>query len=437
MVGWKKPALFFFLILFFAARAFAQDAGETGKESPPWPIMLFYQDESRLSPAEARLFYEALASALRGAGEGFTVVEARPLEGPGSDDERSSLARRNACEGWMWVRLRDSGGALEAEYALYDALAMDFIIRDSFTKPKPNIRDMVYLFWQGPASALSLLPPREPDPPFTIHGLPGSWLYGLWGKKSHQKLGKDGLLRYWVPLPGTYTLRAQKLGYDPVTEHYLFKEPGGDIYLPEQRKGRRFSLGFSLFDVQYPEIDFGYGIIPYRLYAQGGLVFFYPNVMFGPMNPDHKEDLKSTQGGNYLINLDLQVKWYFRQPDKVFRPYLGAGILTRIWLNKFIDPLVPFGLFPVLGIDSRLTPGARFFVELQPTFYRITGDEERLRYSTYNYWGPAIEYTIMNDYIGALDGMHLGKEGQWFLAPHFKIGLRWYFDPRHGDFGRR
>jgi hypothetical protein len=425
--GKTAAALASFFIFFFAASPFIQSSprAEGGRIPPPVRhVMLFYQDETAsLSDAEARYLYEALVITLRDMREDLFVVEASPLQGPGTADERSSLARRSACEDWLLVKLQDAEEGLSAEYTLFDALAMEITAEGSFEKRRPTIGEIAYVFWQEAAASFLELPSMPQDPVYTIHGLPRSRVFGL---KSNQywyvKTDKEGILRYRVSLPGVYKLKVQKPGYDPVKGLYLFKESGGDIYLPQQTRGNRFSAALSFFDAQYPVIDAAYGIVPNNLYAQAGLTFFYPRLLWGPMYRSSKDadEYRYVQGGNYLFNLDLQLKWYFRNPGEIIRPYLGGGILTRIWLDKFIDPKVPLGLFPVFGLDAHLHPKIRFFLELQPVFYLCLVSEDDMDV-------PGYDYDI-DEYIGGMGGLYAGEKEDWYFVPHFKIGVRYYFN---------
>jgi hypothetical protein len=396
-----------------------------------------------LDEQESRFLYEALVHTIRNVRNDIFIVEARPLAGPGTDDERSALTRANACDGWFFITLGKAGENLSLGYRLYNSLAMEFAVRGSMEKPKPTIRDLVVLFWRDMAASLLELPVREALPAYVFHGIPGTRIYGLSGNKNgYVKLDETGIFRSRVALPGTYGIRAQKLGREPVEEQYFLKETGGDIYL-DQPEGNRYTLGFSLVNLRFPELDFSYGIIPNSLYAQGGITLYYPGLG-GPVQKTHKE-----RPGIALFDFSLELKWYFSQPDKIARPYLGFGALARLtFANKFIDPIAPYGLFPVLGIDTSPSRKLRLFFEFQPVFYRFRFDEAEFNSITYyqytytqvlnsdgtfGYQVDAQPYvvhylndSIIRNYIGSDLGFLFSK-GNWYLDLKAKIGLRWYF----------
>jgi hypothetical protein len=123
----------------------------------------------------------------------------------------------------------------------------------------------------------------------------------------------------------------------------------------------------------------------------------------------------SAKPAKVLVNFNFGLKWYFRQPDKVIRPYLGLGMATRIWFDPFIDPKVPYGLFPILGMDSFIARKLRLFTELQPTFYYMTGSMP-----------IDMRWTVIQDYVGSLiPGLFVNKSEHWYFTGHFRIGVRW------------
>jgi hypothetical protein len=434
----KKTALL--LVLFLTVSLLPAQEAETVSGSVPWKIMLFYRDESA-SPveAESRLLYESLINTLRGVREDVFIVEAQPLPGPDTDDERSSLARRSACAGWMLVTL-GGGEDLRVSYGLYNALSMEYAAQKSFTAPRPQIREITHLFWQETASEFLELPEREWNPSYRIHGLPGTRI--RLNRKLRFRLNNEGVLELHLPLPATYGIRAEKFGWEPLEEAHLFLETGGDIQL-EQKRNDRFALNFSLFDGMFPDFAFSYGIVPGHLFAEAGLTFFHTLFDLGPMantNADNEFNsypfysilaqampslflvrprqlpfYSSAKPAKVLVNFNFGLKWRFRQPDKLIRPYLGLGMAARIWFDPFIDPKVPYGLFPVLGMDSFITGKFRFFMELQPTFYYMTGS-------------MPVDMSIwyIENYVGNLiPGLFVNNSEHWFFTGHFRIGVRW------------
>ena len=221
------------LLFLLASGAGAQDAAISAPEKveavvPPRKILVFYRDESAAPAAREKiLLRESLLISLQNVREDCFAVEAEPLAGPDGDDEKSSLARRRACDGWFFARVADSPAGLRVDYVLYDSISLVYAARASFEARRPDARDLARVFWRDAAASLGKLPPLDPLPSFVVRGTPGTRIFGL-GKKG-LRLDGEGSAEVSVPVPGIYTVRAEKSGYDPVVRQVLVKESSGEI----------------------------------------------------------------------------------------------------------------------------------------------------------------------------------------------------------------
>ena len=349
----------------------AEPSPPVGPEAPvpPRKILLFYRDEAG-GPAlrDKVLLRETLLVSLRGVRADCFILEADPLAGPDSDDDKSSLARRGACDGWLSVRVSDApAGRLRGEYTLYDSVSLSYAARGAFEAEKPDIRDLARVFWRDAAAALEKLAPLDPLPPLVTRGVPGTRVYGL-GKRS-LRLDGDGSARVVLPTPGIYSLRAEKAGYDPVEKQVLYRESGGEILL-DQKRGSLFSLDFSLENARYPAVSLSWFPVPNMVFLKTGAASYAAGIVGFVVPPD--EGSGTLRVSYPYANLSSQVGFYIRPPDSFFRPYLGGGIVARFFFGRdraYVDPAVPFGGFPVLGCEFSRDPKNRFFVEATPTFY--------------------------------------------------------------------
>jgi hypothetical protein len=361
-----------FLVFFSVVSGLWSQAVETEElEIPPRKMMLFYRAEpSPLSEPENLVIYDSLVIALHAVREDCSVIEAAPLAGPETFDERSSVARRLICDSWMYVNVSSSGDKVTVKYILFDSVNEVVVKEDTFTGDKPDARELSRLFWLDTANSLKLLKPLDPLPSYVIKGVPGTVVSGF--PKGPIRLGISGKARVTVSVPATYTLRAEKYGYEPLKMQVLLKEKGGEVQL-EQRKGSLFSFDAGLYNSQIPSFSFGVFLVPDEMYFKIDLTNF--NWGIGPFMDISSRDRGFDPFLNLpLMHLGLQVGAYSSQADATFRWYYGMGGIVRLYSggpNLTVEPVVPYGFYPLLGIEYSPNPKGRIFFEFTPMFYYV------------------------------------------------------------------
>ena len=413
-------SVFLFLLVFpvfgLPSRETPATAGEEELLVPTRKILVFYRNESStLSEAENRLIYESLLVSLQGVRNDAHVIEANPLAGPDSDDEKSSLVRRRACDGWFLARVSDAGEDVRVEYTLYDSVNLSYEARESFQARRPDTRDLARVFWRDAAASLRGLAPLEPLPSYLVTAKPDTFVYGF--DRRRLRIGRDGTARVTVPVPGIYDLRAERTGYDPVERQVLLKESGGELVF-EQKRGSLFSVDFSMQNAQFPGLDIAVFAVPNSVFLKAGFTSFKRGIG-GFLTASDEEPFEGTVGYP-LMHLVFQAGFYGGQPDSLVRTYFGAGALARLFLadgGTVIEPVIPYGVFPVFGVEFSTNPKLRFYLEATPTAYYVS---ER------NYIAGLDFKDFVEDYLHASTlGIELFR--RWYVdLAVFRIGCRWH-----------
>ncbi|GAB4222719.1 MAG: hypothetical protein Kow009_14600 [Spirochaetales bacterium] len=335
---------------------------EAGGESP-YPVrkvMIFFRTKG-MSPEEASIFYDSLVIYLAGNPYQKRIVEGLPITGPNSLNERASVSFRRACDSWMLVRVNKRSEEIVVTYRLYDIPYESYRVESEYTTEMPSARDRSTFFWKPVREALRELPPLPKDPVFTLRGVPGTKVVGLPG--GVKQLDAEGVTTFSAPTPATYRFRAEKLGYDPLEMQVLLKEKGDEIVL-RQKRGTLLNVDLSLWNGQFPALYLGLFPIPNSLFLKAGLTSFFSGI--GPFlaNDSKFEPIVSYP----LMTVDFQMGGYLSAPDAMLRVYLGVGFVVRIFysdLQTMLDPVLPYGGYPLIGIEY--APGTRNSVFLEYT----------------------------------------------------------------------
>jgi hypothetical protein len=270
----------------------------------------------------------------------------------------------------MFVNVSSAADKVTVKYVLFDSVNETIVKEDTFTVEKPDARELSRLFWLDTANSLKLLKPLDPLPFYVIKGVPGTVVSGF--PKGPVRLGISGRARVAVSVPSTYTLRAEKLGYEPLNTQVLLKEKGGEVIL-EQKRGSLFSLDVGLYNAQIPSFAFGVFIIPDQIYCKIDVINFRWGI--GPFMDESAKDKGFEPFLDFpLMHLGFQIGSYSGQADSGFRLYYGMGGFSRLYsggASLSLEPVIPFGFYPLLGIEYSPNPKGRAFFEVTPTFYYV------------------------------------------------------------------
>ncbi|HOV39982.1 MAG TPA: hypothetical protein PLG79_14780, partial [Spirochaetales bacterium] len=218
-----------------------------------------------------------------------------------------------------------------------------------------------------------------------------------------------------APTPGVYQFRAEKLGYEPLEQQILLKEKGGDILL-EQRRGALVNLDLSLWNGQFPGVSVGLFALPNSLFVKLGVTSFYQGI--GPILEN--EDSSFEPFVSYpLMMLDFQIALYLSPADARARIYLGIGGCLRIFFadtRTMLDPVIPFGGYPVIGLEFAPNRKNSIFLEYTPRFLLVDADPPESMDI-----GPYLQTAYFKE--GIVTGASIGND-LWVEMISFRIGYR-------------
>ncbi len=348
------------------------------QEEPPRRLLLFFDftAEARFDPVQRLLLYESLLVRLGRASDRVAVLEHRREQMPQSDGERAEAAQALRADCWLLVTAGGTWERPRLEVRSYDLLAD----RETFAYPveEPLRRGAVDLerhFWDrvaasvretytqaGRAVARAVTPGQ-----IVFRGVAGTTVTGV--GKGLVKIGADGQAAAEVLLPGTFAYRATRVGYDPVVGR-VFAEQGQEVVALEQRRGTRFALSFYLENINFPGFDFSFYPVPNFLFLNAGFHTYALGFLFSGGGRDNP--LVSLS----LTHLNLAAGCYLSAADRRFRFYLAAGafarLITALDFGVTLDPVAPWGLQPILGMEFSSQPKQRFYLEYAPFFYWTT-----------------------------------------------------------------
>ncbi|HOV38836.1 MAG TPA: hypothetical protein PLG79_08950, partial [Spirochaetales bacterium] len=168
------------LVLFLGAEVYAQETGATEPSYPRRKVMVFFRTEG-MSEEETALFYDSLVIYLQANSYNKRIVEGLPISGPETENDRSSISYRRACDSWMMVQVQKQGEGVDVTYTLYDIPYETYRAESRFSGEIPTARDRSTFFWKEVRDALKELTPLPADPVFTLTGVPGTLIHGLPG----------------------------------------------------------------------------------------------------------------------------------------------------------------------------------------------------------------------------------------------------------------
>ncbi len=338
-------------------------------EEPSYParkVMVFFRTEG-MGSEESTIFYDSLVIYLQGNLYNKRIVEGFPIRGPDSLNDRASVSYRRACDSWILVEVNKQADKIEVAYKLYDIPYEIYRAESKFSAEFPSARDRSTFFWKPIREILRELPPLPKDPVFTLRGVPGTRVFGLPG--GIKELNAQGKATFSASTPATYRLRAEKVGYEPLEQQVLLKEKGGEILL-DQKRGALVNMDLSLWNGQFPAFYLGLFPIPNSLFLKLGFTSFFSGI-----GPFLTNDSKFEPFVSYpLLTMDFQMGGYLSAPDATVRVYIGAGGVIRIFfseLRTMLDPVLPYGGYPLVGIEYAPKGGNSVFFEYTPRIYYL------------------------------------------------------------------
>jgi hypothetical protein len=405
------------LLVFLAAFPACGQEGNPGGEPPRRLLLLFEAAPSaRLDAVQRLLLYESLLVKLGRASERIAVVEYGEPASPPTDQARLDAAESRRADAWILVTVDGRWPQLELSARAFDLLAGSAAFELSLGRTvRRGAVDLERHFWDEIVEAVrSTLPgsgrrvarsvSRET---LALQGVPGTRVRGFGGKA--MRLGDGGALSIETLLPATFSFRATRLGYKPV-ERDIYLEPGlGTLDLGQER-GSRWACSLYLQMMNYPGFEVSYYPIPDFLWVKLGFTSYLLGFVLA------MEEEQSMLVSFPLSHLNLSAGIYLRAADRLFRPYLGLGAFARLITARAIvfalEPIAPWGLQPVLGMEISRNLKRRFYFEYAPFFYLPT-DPSLFRLSIPRESGPPI-----------LPIPAQNPQVFWDTAV-FRFGLRW------------
>ena len=363
--------------LLSTAPARAQEATQepSREEVPPRRLLFLFDtaETAQFSSPEQLLLYESLLVKLGRASERVAVLEYEQPEPPGSDELRSTAAQSRRADSWLQVTLGGRWPQLEVSARAYDLNLGETVFDLSFGATiRRGAVELERHFWDpitdavadnlsGPGKAVARTVSREP---MTVRGVPGTRIKGL-GPEAVE-LEESGELVFEALLPATFSLRATRLGYDPIDRDFYI-EPGVGVLDLGQEGGSRWALSFYLQMMNYPGFDASFYPVPDFYWIKLGFNTFLIGLILAE---DRQESMLVSHS---LTNFSFSTGIYLNASDRLFRFYAGLGAFLRVitaeeW-SIAIEPVSPWGLYPILGTEISRQQNVRFFAEYTPLFY--------------------------------------------------------------------
>jgi hypothetical protein len=350
-------------------------AGDGGVQQPPRRLLLLFRvDESAaIDSAQAMLLYESLLVKLGRASERVVLVE--PGEGPlpATDAERGDTALRMQADSWIEVTVAGSWEQPRIAVRSYDVLRQKQTIElDLQKRIRRGVMELERSFWDEVSAAVRdsytsgglAIGKTALRTALTLQAVPGSRVSGFTPRPV--RVGDDGQAVAEVELPATFSYRATRLGYYP-SEGLVLLQPGEQSLLIAQERGTRWALSLYLYNAAYPGLELAFYPVPGFLFLRLGVTTYLLGLVFGGGS---EEQILASYS---LSHLNLSAGLYLNEADSMFRFYLAMGLFARVMtpagLGIRLEPIAPWGLEPVLGMEISRSLKHRFYVEYAPRFY--------------------------------------------------------------------
>jgi hypothetical protein len=209
-----------------------------------------------------------------------------------------------------------------------------------------------------------------------------------------------------VQLPLTLSVRARSPGYYPLESKYYVSQELTTLTL-EPARGARMAFDVYLNNVIFPGFEFSWFLLRSTAFVRAGFTTYLAGLRF---SGDSREE--SLFVSRTLNLLDLAFGSYLNDADRNLRVYAGAGAFLRLvtslaWFG--LEPIAPWGLQGVLGVEYSRNLKRRFYLEFDPLLY-FTSQPELL----------VASLSSSRDYLGYA---FFPRAAAYFL--NFRLGFRW------------
>jgi len=377
MVGLMRYRGVILLMILLAVLMLGDFSGLFAQENVQVPRRMLLLFEalrgSNFSNNEQFLLYESLLVMLETRAIEVAIFESpNPKNIPDTAEERSQQADQIGADAWLWVGIEGNRDSSNLLIESYDLLAEQTIIDTKIEKKE--LKSLERRFWSEVINAVregyEARPQRivesdvtETNSKVILTAAAGTEVIGL--TDFPVVVQDSGEVSVGLNQSATYTLRATKQGYYPLTQTFALTTPELELVL-EQRRASRFAVEFYLNNLTYPGLEASFYFIPNLFFGRLGINTFLVGLPFRNL-----EEGGRTSFGLSHFNIGMGI--YLNAPDSLFRFYVAAGMFLRfIHLegeSLRLDPISSAGIFPAVGVEVSTDPTFRFFVEYRPLVY--------------------------------------------------------------------
>ncbi len=402
------PVVFLFYLL---TPALFSEEGESPLPVEPRRLLLYFQQEegTEFLEIELLLIYESLLAKLSEVSSGIAITEAQIGGMAGTIEEKSQLAREQGADSWLSAMVSGSMESLRVYVSSFDLLKERLVFEIRLQSESPvGLADLARRFWDSTTQALrekySLVEAAaHPEikkiiesAEIVILAQPGTMVTGL--SEKQLEVGQGGVLRIELAVPGTYSFEALKRGYYPYKDKFYLESEGKVIEIVQQH-GSRYALNFYLNNFSFPGFELSYYFIPNFLFARVGFNTFLLGIRLTDEN-DYTDDDSWLQSHS-LSHFNIAAGCYLGREDRYYRWLVSGGLFARLIMAKGygigFEPIAPFGVQAIIGLEFSHSEKRRLFLEYVPLLY-LTGYPELMRASfppDYEPWN----YIFGNSYV--------------------------------------
>lgn len=348
----------------------AQEA-QPGEETRRLALFFDSAAGANFSEQEESLLYESLLVRVGSGSPKLAVVEVPGRDPTASESDRTTLARSLGADSWLRVQIAGDWISVGITVSSYDLLTLQTVFQFGLTKRL--LRGAVDLerdFWNevvaavegyySGAAAAKVVPGEV-----VLRARPGTRILGA--ADEVLRADAEGLARVSVQVPLTLSLRAVRPGFFPLEGKYYVTQEQTTLEL-EQVRGARFAFDVYLNNAIFPGFEFSWFPLPSTLFLRTGFTTYLAGLLFS----DRGEGDTSIFVSKTLNLLDLGFGAYLNDADRSIRAYAGVGAFLRLItsLGYFgLEPIAPWGLQGVFGIEYSRRLKQRFYLEYDPLLY--------------------------------------------------------------------
>jgi hypothetical protein len=332
----------------------------------------------------------------------------------GDPDGLAASAGMASCPLALSVAAKDSAEGLEVSWRFLSPAAGGIELHSgSFEKARPGARDLASSFWteivQDLGPAIEVLPKDR----VTLVAPPGARIEGFGEALT---MPPEGELEIGIALPAFVRWKASSPSHSDASGSLLVVEPGARLELPMSPL-RRWSADLSLYGFSFLEARAA-RLLGKRFFARAALTQFLAGFS---LEGNHGSSLEPKLFSSFsMIQAGAGIGSYYQDPDRTFRLYSSIDAFVRLSLpdsSVVVDPEIPLGLFPSLGLEWGFETRTKAFLEFGGVLYPLA-DIDYVRAIRDNQGGNMV---ITGEWWPS------AKDG-WFIEfPVTRLGLRIYF----------